>query len=131
MARMEIWTGQQRRRNWSDEQKLKILQEVATSDLDRTPERYHPAADLHLAPSVFRQNQRPRTQHILPVTVAASELQEQEPAREDRARSAEQSKSTAALNRIEIRCKGGRVLKVGIGVDPAVLRDLIRGPASG
>jgi transposase len=28
--------------------------------------------------------------------------------------------------RIEIRCKGGRVLKVEVGIDPAVLQALIR-----
>ena len=33
MARMEIWTGRERRRKWSDKQKLEILEEVVTSGL--------------------------------------------------------------------------------------------------
>jgi transposase len=33
MARMEIVTGRERRRSWSDEKKLQILREVATSGL--------------------------------------------------------------------------------------------------
>jgi transposase len=31
MARVEIWTGRERRRSWSDEQKLQILREAASS----------------------------------------------------------------------------------------------------
>ena len=33
MARMEIVTGRERRRRWSEEDKLEILQEAATSGL--------------------------------------------------------------------------------------------------
>ncbi len=132
MARMEIWTGQQRRRNWSDEQKLKILQEVATSDLgiseiarrhDIIPQQIYTWRRQFSGKTNVPGHNTPL---VLPVTVAALEPQEHDPAREDRGRSAEQPKSTAAVNRVEIRCKGGRVLKIGIGVDPAVLRDLIR-----
>ncbi len=132
MARMEIWTGQQRRRNWSDEQKLKILQEVATSELgiseiarrhDIIPQQIY-TWRRQLSGNTNVPGHSPPL--FLPVTVTAPEPEEQEPAREERARSAEQPKSTSGPTRIEIRCKGGRVLKVGIGVDPTVLRGLIR-----
>jgi transposase len=134
MARMEIVTGRERRRRWSDEKKLEILQEAARSGLsvadvarrhDVVPQQIYiwrrqllakvkADADVHGAPPRF-----------LPVAVVA-ETQEPEVPRGERAGGGEKPKAVARPGRIEIRCKGGRVLKVESGLDPAILRTLIR-----
>lgn len=53
MARVEILTGVERRRVWTEEDKLRILEEVETSGsgVAEVARRHDisPAADLHLA----------------------------------------------------------------------------------
>ena len=134
MPRMEIVTGRERRRSWSDEKKLEILQEAARSGLsvadvarrhDVVPQQIYlwrrqllakvrADADVHGAPARF-----------LPVSVIAEPDQPEAP-RDERAASGEKSKGAARPSRIEIRCKGGRILKAEADLDPAVLRTLIR-----
>lgn len=134
MARMEIMTGRERRRRWSGEQKLEILQAAARSGLsvadvarrhDVVPQQIYiwrrqllakvkADADVHGAPPRF-----------LPVAVIAEPDQSEAP-REERTASGEKPRGVARPGRIEIRCKGGRVLKVEAGLDTAILRTLIR-----
>lgn len=134
MARIEIVTGRERRRSWSDEKKLEILHEAARSGLsvadvarrhDVVPQQIYlwrrqllakvrADADVHGAPPRF-----------LPVSVIAEPDQPEAP-RGERAADGEKPRVVARSNRIEIRCKGGRVLKVEADLDPAVLRTLIR-----
>jgi transposase len=131
---MEIVTGRERRRSWSDEKKLEILHEAARSGLsvadvarrhDVVPQQIYlwrrqllakvrAGADVHGAPPRF-----------LPVSVIAEPDQPQAPQGE-RAAGGEKPRVVARPGRIEIRCKGGRILKVESDLDPAVLRTLIR-----
>ncbi len=131
MARMEIMTGRERRRRWSEEDKLKILQEAATSGLrvaevarrhDVVPQQIYIWRRQLLA-KVKADNCHSALPRFLPVAVV-SETEESETPQGERA--AEKPRGTARQARIEIRCKGGRVLKVESGIDPAVLQALIR-----
>jgi transposase len=130
MARMEIVTGRERRRRWSDEDKLEILQEAATSGLsvaevarrhDVVPQQIYIWRRQLLAK--VKAESGSVSPRFLPVVVA-SETEEPETPRGER--TAEKPRSAARPGRIEIRCKGGRVLKVEAGIDPAVLQALIR-----
>jgi transposase len=132
MARMEIVTGRERRRRWSDEKKLQILQEAATSGLsvadvarrhDVVPQQIYIWRRQLLAKVKAKADVHGAGPRFLPVAVIA-EPEQSETRRDERAASSEKPK--ARPGRIEIRCKGGRVLKVQAGLDPAVLRALIR-----
>jgi len=132
MARMEIVTGRERRRRWCEEDKLQILKEAATSGLsiadvarrhDVVPQQIYiwrrqllakvkADAGVHSAPPLF-----------LPVAVIG---EAEAPDASQGERIADKPRGTARQARIEIRCKGGRVLKVEAGIDPAVLQALIR-----
>jgi transposase len=127
MGRLEILTGVERRRGWSAEQKRAILLEVATSGLgvsavarqhDILPQQiYAWRRAFRLAATDDRD-----TPSFLPVTIV--------PAAEEppRLRSGECEKIGGAIRggKVEIRCKGGRVLKFDHSLDPATLRALIR-----
>jgi transposase len=125
MARMEIVTGRERRRRWSEEDKLEILQETATSGLSIAE-----VARRHVVPQqiyIWRRQRLAKVKaesghsaspRFLPVAVVSERPEGERPA--------EKPRGTARQPRIEIRCKGGRVLKVESGIDPAVLQALIR-----
>ena len=134
MARMEIITGRERRRIWSDEKKLEILQEAATSGLsvadvarrhDVMPQQIYIWRRQLLAKIKAEADAHGGPPRFLPVAVVAEPEQSEAP-REERAASGEKSKIVARPGRIEIRCKGGRVLKIQADLDPAMLRALIR-----
>lgn len=131
MARMEIVTGRERRRRWSDEQKLEILHEVATSGLsvadvarrhDVVPQQIYIWRRQLLA-KVKAETNGYGAPCFLPVAVVA-EPEQPEALRDERAAGSEKPK--ARPGRIEIRCKGGRVLKIQADLDAVVLRALIR-----
>lgn len=124
-------TGRERRRSWSDEKKLQILKEAATSGLsiadvarrhDVVPQQIYVWRRQLLAKVKTDAGVHGAPPRFLPVAVIA----EPEVSRDERAASCEKPKTMARPGRIEIRCKGGRVLKVEADLDPAVLRALIR-----
>lgn len=134
MARMEIVTGRERRRRWSDEKKVQILQEAATSGLsvadvarrhDVVPQQIYIWRRQLLAKVKADASMRSTPPRFLPVAVVG-ETEELEVPRDERAGVGDKPRGAARPGRIEIRCKGGRVLKVEAGLDPAMLRALIR-----
>ena len=134
MARMEIVTGRERRRNWSDEKKLQILREATTSGLsvadvarqhDVVPQQIYIWRRQLLAKVKADAGVHGALPRFLPVAVVG-ETDEPEAPRDERAGDMEKPRGVARPGRIEIRCKGGRVLRVEAGLDPAVLRVLIR-----
>jgi transposase len=133
MARMEIVTGRERRRRWSEDDKLKILQEAATSGLsvadvarrhDVVPQQIYIWRRQLLAKARAEASGHSAPPRFLPVAVVnETEVPEEAPQGEC---TVERPRGTARQARIEIRCKGGRVLKVAAGIDPAALQALIR-----
>ncbi|MCK7616248.1 IS66-like element accessory protein TnpA [Roseibium sediminicola] len=131
MGRVEILTGRERRRIWSDDQKLTILEEVATSGLTIADvARRHDVLpqQIYAWRRKFAQDQREHLQEpcFLPVTLVASEAERHGQALEEESVRKPALKKAARMGRIEIRCKGGRVLKVDAGLDPLMLQGLIR-----
>ncbi|EAV40508.1 hypothetical protein SIAM614_21512 [Stappia aggregata IAM 12614] len=131
MGRVEILTGRERRRIWSDDQKLAILEEVATIGLtvadvarrhDVLPQQIY-AWRRKFAEDRGKLLQEPC---FLPVTLVESESATPGKASEEEAVRKSAPKKAAQIGRIEIRCKGGRVLKVDAGMDPLMLQGLIR-----
>jgi transposase len=131
MARMEIVTGRERRRRWSEDSKLGILREAATSGLsvaevarrhDVVPQQIYIWRRQLLA-KVKAESGHSASPRFLPVAVVSETEDPETPQGE---RTTEKPRGTARQARIEIRCKGGRVLKVKAGIDPAVLQALIR-----
>jgi transposase len=134
MAKMEIWMGRERRRRWSDEQKLQILEEVAASGVsvseiarrhDVVPQQIYTWRRQLLDKARAEAREQEGSPVFLPVSVVA----EPEEPRGDRPPSHGKKPKTAAAraSHIEIRlAKGGRILKVAADLDPAVLQALIR-----
>ena len=129
MGRVEILTGVERRRSWSEEQKRAILLEVATSGQgvsavarqhDILPQQIYA---WHRAFRLAAVTERDGPS-FLPVTIVPSVSEEPGPP-ENPARPAKTC-GPARGARIEIRCKGGRILKFDSSLDPAALRALIR-----
>lgn len=130
MARVEILTGLERRRSWSDDEKLAILSEVATGE--GTGAEIARRHDI-LAPQIYAWRRKfrhaagmgkPATGPVfLPVTAVptaeAVDTKGREITGKDKA-------SPFRSGRVEIRCKCGRVLKVDAGLDPSVLQALVR-----
>jgi transposase len=134
MARMEIVTGRERRRSWPDEKKLQIVREAATSGLsvaevarrhDVVPQQIYIWRRQLLARVRADASVHGASPRFLPVAVVGEPAKPEAP-RDERAAGGEKHKGAARPGRIEIRCKGGRVLKVEAGLEPAVLRALIR-----
>ncbi len=127
MGRMEILTGVERRRDWSDEEKLSILQEAAEPDA-----RIADVARRHdIRPQQIytwrRKFAAARSEPVvsfLPVALIAKETSDEA----ERAAPVDKpaTKRSARPMRIEIGCKGGRVLKVEANIGPDVLKALIR-----
>ncbi|MBB4201208.1 transposase [Rhodoblastus sphagnicola] len=122
MGRIEILSGRERRRNWTDEQKRAIVEEAATSGLalavvarrhDIVPQQIYTwrrevrlAAPLAFAPVAL-------------IAPAASDAPQR--------KNAERRKvSGNRAAQIEIHCANGRVLKVASNLDAEVLKTLIR-----
>jgi len=131
MGRMEIVTGRERRRRWSEEDKLEILQEAARSGLsiaevarrhDVVPQQIYIWRRQLLA-KVKAESGHSASPRFLPVAVVSETEIPETPQGE---RTPDKPRGMARQARIEIRCKGGRVLKVASSIDPAVLQALIR-----
>jgi len=129
VGRVEILTGVERRRSWSEEQKRAVLLAVATSGLgvsavarqhDILPQQiYAWRRAFRLATIAERDGPS-----FLPVTIVPSVSEGPAPP-ENPTRPAKTC-GPARGARIEIRCKGGRILKFDSSLDPAALRALIR-----
>ncbi|MEM9107089.1 MAG: transposase [Pseudomonadota bacterium] len=128
MGRVEILTGRERRRFWSDDQKLAILEEVATSGLTVTDvARRHDVLPQQIYAWRRKFSQQPENEsRFLPVTLVASDIETSCQATVEEAVQKTVLKEAARTGRIEIRCKGGRVLKMDTGLDPLILQGLIR-----
>lgn len=124
---MEILTGRERRRVWSDEQKLEILRDVSTgvatvADIarqhDLIPQQIYTWRRQFTKKAEAAIAQSPG---FLPVAIVP-ERRDEETADKERPEKPASVKSV----KVEIRCKGGRVLKVDAGLEAAVLQALIR-----
>ncbi len=134
MAKMEIWTGRERRRRWSDEQKLQILEEVAASGgsvsaiarrHDVVPQQIYTWRRQFLGKDRVEANDEDGPPIFLPVSVVA---EPEEPSGDQQASNGKKPKAaTARARRIKVTlAKSGRTLKVAADLDPAVLQALIR-----
>lgn len=127
MGRMEILTGVERRRDWSDDEKLSILQEAADPDAriaDVARRHDIKPQQIYTWRRKFASGQAEPVVSFLPVALIAtgSSDEAERPAPTDKP----SAKRSARPMRIEIGCKGGRVLKVEANIAPDVLRALIR-----
>ncbi|MDP9789307.1 IS66-like element accessory protein TnpA [Agrobacterium tumefaciens] len=127
MGRMEILTGVERRRDWSDDEKLSILQETAEPDAKIADvARRHDIRpqQIYTWRRKFAAAQSEPVVSFLPVALIATEPSDEaeRPAPTDKPAA---KRSTRPV-RIEIGCKGGRVLKVEATIAPEVLKALIR-----
>lgn len=126
MGRMEIFTGRERRRRWSDEEKLRILEEAAESGVSAASvARRH---DLHP-----QQIYAWRRQYGLPVPVCDEAVTFLPVSVVDGHSSAlgnnpepTPRRKRSSLERIEIVCRNGRVLKIDSGIDVERLGAVIR-----
>lgn len=127
MGRMEILTGVERRRDWSDGEKLSILQEAAEPDAkiaDVARRHDIKPQQIYTWRRKFAAQQAEPVVSFLPVALIATETSDEaeRPAPTDKPA----PKRSARPIRIEIGCKGGRVLKVEASIAPDVLKALIR-----
>lgn len=129
MGRVEILTGIERRRNWTDEEKLRILEEAAMSGASTAEvARRHDVLpqQIYTWRKKFGLGDKREEQVVtlLPVTLISPDTGN-EPGRAEPTGNAA-PKRAAKPSRIEIGCKGGRVLKVDADIAPNVLKALIR-----
>ncbi len=126
MARVEIFSGRERRRFWSDAQKLAILDEIVSSGLGvAAVARRHEVSPQQVYGwrRHFRRNGAAGpTPALVPVHLVASP----EPEKHTVATGSRKPAHSARPSRIEIRCLNGRVLIVENGLDAAELKALIR-----
>jgi transposase len=125
---MEILTGVERRRDWSDDDKLLILEEAAAegakiADVARRHD-IRPQ-QIYTWRRKFAAGRVNPSVSFLPVALIASEPVSgaERPNLADKPAAAKRSARPA---RIEIGCRGGRVLKVEADITPDVLKALIR-----
>ena len=117
---MEIITGRERRRQWSTEEKLRILEEASAPEAsaaevarrhDLLPQQIYPwRRQLQAAHPVSHE-----TVSFLPVELRA-----------DAAAPGKPAPRPSVPSRIEIGLTNGRTLRIDVGVDVNVLRRLIR-----
>lgn len=127
MGRMEILTGVERRRDWSDDEKLSILQEAAEPDARIADvARWHDIKpqQIYAWRRKLAVEQSEPVVSFLPVALIATETSDEAERPAPAAKPA--AKRSARPMRIEIGCKGGRILKVEANIAPDVLKALIR-----
>ena len=121
MGRVEILAGRERRRHWSDDQKRAILEEASASGLSLAAvARRHDIVPQQIY--TWRRDLRASSPTFLPVVVAPPE----EMATREGMVGGKGKERPAGVERIEVRCRNGRVLKVAAGLDAEVLKALIR-----
>ena len=133
MGRMEILTGRERRRIWSDAQKLDILADVASSGQsiveiarrhDIVPQQIYAWRKQF---GMRRQPAEARTDvTFLPVTLLPPDPETAAGRPSDDTVKGPASRRATRVSRIEIGCKGGRVLKMDSDLAPELLKALIR-----
>ena len=122
MGRVEILAGRERRRHWSDDQKRVILEEASASGLSLAAvARRHDIVPQQIY--TWRRELRASSPTFLPVVVAPPE---EMATREGAVGGNGKERPTRGVERIEVRCRNGRVLKVAAGLDAEVLKALIR-----
>lgn len=134
MGRMEILTGRERRRFWSDAQKLAILEEAAEGHCsvsevarrhDIIPQQIYAWRRKFVRDAEVEA--APDTATFLPVTVVPNEVLGGVPNGDPERSSASERKGPwRRAAQVEVRCKGGRVLKVEAALEPSLLQALIR-----
>lgn len=130
MGRIEILTGVERRRVWTDEDKLRILEEVdaSRSGVAEIARRHDilPQQIYTWRKKLGRETSSPVGSGVtlLPVALIGPDTEGDT----DRSAAAERAaaKRPVKPSRIEIGCKGGRVLKVDASIAPETLMALIR-----
>jgi transposase len=129
MGRVEILTGVERRRIWTDEEKLRILDAVETSGFGVAEiARRHDVLPQQIYTwrrKLGRDNKPDGSSvKLLPVALIgpAADGETERAAPTERAA----AKRSTKPSRIEIGCKGGRVLKVDACIAPETLKTLIR-----
>ncbi|MEQ8784575.1 MAG: transposase [Roseibium album] len=128
MGRIEILTSRERRRFWSEDQKVAILEEVAASGLTVAEvARRHDVLPQQIYTWRRKLSCLPENEaRFLPLTLVAGDPELTEPAPEEEAVRKPSCKKASRTWPVEIRCKGGRTLKVDAGLDPLLLQALIR-----
>jgi transposase len=120
MGRMEIITGRERRRQWSPEEKLRILEEASAPEASAAEvARRH---DL-LPQQIYTWRRQLRAPHQVShgtVSFIPVDL------RSDAAAPGKLAPGPSPPGQIEISLTNGRTLRIGVGVDAEVLRRLIR-----
>jgi transposase len=125
MGRVEILSGRECRRFWSDAQKLAVLDEVVSSGLGVAEvARRHDVSlqQVYGWRQDFRRKAAPeKAPALVPVRLVDPVERRQRPKA-----TSEKPTRAARGSRVEIRCLNGRVLIVETGHDPAELKALIR-----
>ncbi len=125
MVRVEILSGRERRRFWSDAQKLAILDEVLSSGLGvAMVARRHDVSPQQVygwRRNFYREAPPEPAMAIVPVTLVDTVEPKQCPKP-----ASEKPTRAARASRVEIRCLNGRVVIVEAGLDAAELKTLIR-----
>ena len=128
MGRMEILTGVERRRDWSDDDKLQILEEAAVvgARIVRVARRHDiRPQQIYTWRRRFAAKRAEPVVSFLPVALIGSEPTSEA----ERANASDKptvAKRSVKPMRIEIGCKGGSILKVEADIAPDVLKALIR-----
>jgi transposase len=128
MGRIEILTGVERRRDWSDDDKLQILEEAAAYGariVDVARRHDIRPQQIYTWRRKFAATLTNPVVSFLPVALIASEPTSEA----ERLIAADKpiaAKRSAKPMRIEIGCKGGRILKVEADIAPDLLKALIR-----
>jgi transposase len=128
MGRMEILTGVERRRDWSDDDKLLIAEEAAAEGakiVDVARRHDIRPQQIYTWRRKFAAMRAEPVVSLLPVALIASEpgCDAERPNTADKPTA---MKRSVKPMRIEIGCKGGRILKVEADIAPDVLKALIR-----
>ena len=125
MARVEILSGRERRRFWSDAEKLAILDEVVSSGLGvAMVARRHDVSPQQVygwRRDFCRKAPPEPAMAMVPVTLVDTIEPKQRPKA-----ASEKPTRAARASRVEIRCLNGRVVIVETGFDAAELKALIR-----
>lgn len=121
MGRVEILTGRERRRSWSEEEKLRVLAEAANGESLASVARRHDLFPQQLY--AWRRTLRERCSGALGAAEAVTFLPvavepEQAQARPDR--------HPRRIRTVEVTLANGRMLRVDPEIDATVLRRLVQ-----
>lgn len=130
MGRVEILTGLERRRVWSDGEKLAILSELAsgTETVVEVARRHDVLPQqIYAWRRRFRRIDEPTMPAAAPMFLPVTVVPSSDPAEaENRATIGKDKSFPRRSSTVEIRCKGGRVLKVDADLSTSLLQGLVR-----